>query len=187
MVRLSPGRGSVAQRPQVRLSVRGGVCCSARARSARARLSATAAASCARACPGLLLSATAVAVLALLTRSCNKAGVILSAPCRELTGCSSGSRAAWRYTSAMPSMVAASSRERGVAQGPKPSARQMLSSGASTIAPWLTRTTARFASAWVTKSVPLTPMATSGVFRRNLSRAACAASPEMPRTVPVSR
>ena len=71
-------------------------------------------------------------------------------------------------------------------QGPSAEAAHPSPNGAITMLPWLTA--ASVCPAWVrtTKSVPRTPMATNGVFRRKRSLAAWAASPEMARVTPWS-
>ena len=88
---------------------------------------------------------------------------------------------------ACPNISAVSSRALAEAQTPKASGLQALSKGAMTMAPWLTVTRTASRLTCVTKSVPLTPMATKGVLRRKRSLAAWAAAPEIERASPASR
>ena len=74
-----------------------------------------------------------------------------------------------------------------VPQGPKASARQSSENGASTMEPSFTRALVLPALALTVKSVPRTPIAAIGVFRRKRWRAALAALPEIARVMPSIR
>jgi hypothetical protein len=61
---------------------------------------------------------------------------------------------------------------------------QKFEKGAIMIEPSLTNALVETKLALTTKSVPLTPIAATGVFSRNLCRADLAASPEIERATP---
>lgn len=117
-----------------------------------------------------------------------EAGVVLAAagitPGRRSN--SWGSRSPRRSSNSLPACSEDKARAKVPPQGPRASGRQSTPKGDTTTAPCCTTTRVRASEAETVKSVPRMPMAATGVFRRNLSRAACAPEPEDARMTPLS-